>query len=124
MAIPLLIPYVKYVSELQANNSQLHMSNARLQATQGSGQAKERQTKGEMTIHCPCFPRLTRSEAHIVVLQGEIESVKDKIDELRRDMREVEAQKDSLKADLERLGVGVVLDSGIESSSKKRRRQG
>ncbi|PVH69321.1 hypothetical protein DL98DRAFT_176990 [Cadophora sp. DSE1049] len=115
---------IQYVGELQANTSQLHMSNARLQATQGSGQAKERQMEGEMTIHCPCFPRLTRSEAHIVVLQGEIESVKDKIDELRRDIREVEAQKDSLKADLERLGVGAVFDSGVESSSKKRRRQG
>ena len=39
-------------------------------------------------------------------------------------MREMEAQKDSLKADLERLGVGAVFDSGVESSSKKRRHQG
>ncbi|PVH79448.1 hypothetical protein DL98DRAFT_589316 [Cadophora sp. DSE1049] len=54
-----------------------------------------------------------------------------KIDDLRWDMREVEqsyknikAQKDSLKAELERLGVGAVLDSGVEGSSKKRHRQG
>jgi len=40
-----------------------------------------------------------------------------KIDEMRREMREVEAQKD-----LERLGAG--LDSGVESSGKKRRREG
>jgi len=39
-------------------------------------------------------------------------------------MRAAEAQKDNLKADLERLGVGTVLDPGVESSSKRRRRQG
>ncbi|KAH7374075.1 hypothetical protein BKA64DRAFT_256611 [Cadophora sp. MPI-SDFR-AT-0126] len=95
---------IQYVGELQTKNTQLHMRNARLQATQGSGQAKEHQI-----------------EAHIDVLQGEIESVKVKLDELRRDMREVEGQKDILKADLERLGVGAVLDSGVESSGKRRR---
>ncbi|KAL5313182.1 hypothetical protein ACEPPN_018915 [Leptodophora sp. 'Broadleaf-Isolate-01'] len=82
-------------------------SNAQLQATQGSGQAKEQQMK-----------------AHISVLQGEIELVKVKINELRRDMREVEAQKDSLKADIRRLGVRTVLDSSIENPSKKRYHQG
>ncbi|KAH7330028.1 hypothetical protein BKA65DRAFT_48649 [Rhexocercosporidium sp. MPI-PUGE-AT-0058] len=51
---------IQYVSELQANNSQLHMSNARLQATQGGGQARAQQM-----------------EAHIAVLQREIELVKD-----------------------------------------------
>ncbi|XMA13635.1 hypothetical protein WAI453_006426 [Rhynchosporium graminicola] len=98
---------IQYVGELQANNRQLHMSNARLQATQGSGQAKEQEMG-----------------AHIDVFQREIESVKVKIDEMRRDMREVEAQKDILKADLERLGVGAGLDSGVESSGKKRRHEG
>ena len=36
----------------------------------------------------------------------------------------MEAQKDSLKAGLERLGGGAVLDSGVESLGKKRQRQG
>ena len=67
---------LEYVGELQATNSQLHMSNARLQATQGSGQAREQQMEGKMTIHCPCAPGLTRSKAHMGVLQGEIELVK------------------------------------------------
>lgn len=39
-------------------------------------------------------------------------------------MREVEAQKDSLKADIRRLGVRTVLDSSIENPSKKRYHQG
>jgi len=101
----------QYVGELQANNSQLHMSNARLQATQGGGQARAQQM-----------------EAHIAVLQREIELVKDtnmklqlQIDHLRQDMRKMEAQEASLKAELERLGVRAVLDYGVESSSKKRR---
>ncbi|KAH9205176.1 hypothetical protein DL95DRAFT_492337 [Leptodontidium sp. 2 PMI_412] len=100
-------------------------------ATQGSGQAKEQQLQGKKTVLRPCVPGPTRSKAHIGVLREELELVKDakvklefRIDELRRDMREVEAQKDSLKADLERLGVGAVLDSGVESPSKKRPRQG
>ena len=67
---------LEYVGELQANNSQLHMSNARLQATQGGGQARAQQMEGEMTIHRLCVPRLTRSKAHIAVLQREIELVK------------------------------------------------
>jgi len=102
---------LEYVGELQANNSQLHMSNARLQATQGGGQARAQQM-----------------EAHIAVLQREIELVKDtnmklqlQIDHLRQDMRKMEAQEASLKAELERLGVRAVLDYGVESSSKKRR---
>ncbi|KAH7310346.1 hypothetical protein BKA65DRAFT_485024 [Rhexocercosporidium sp. MPI-PUGE-AT-0058] len=41
-----------------------------------------------------------------------------KINELRRDIREVEAQKDCLKADLERLGVRAVLDFNIKSRPK------
>jgi len=49
----------QYVGELQADNSQLHMSNARLRATQGGGQARAQQM-----------------EAHIAVLQREIELVK------------------------------------------------
>ncbi|KAH7363944.1 hypothetical protein BKA65DRAFT_545857 [Rhexocercosporidium sp. MPI-PUGE-AT-0058] len=114
---------IQYVGELQANNNQLQLSNARLQATQGSGQTKEQQMKGKLTIYCHCIPGLT-PKAHIDVLQGEIESVKVKIDKLRRDMREVEAQNDNLKADLERLGAGVDLDSSIEGLSKKRHRQG
>ena len=52
---------VEFVGELQANNSQLHMSNARLQATQGRGQAREQQLAG-----------LTGSKAHIGVLQREL----------------------------------------------------
>ena len=43
------------------------------------------------------------------------------IDYLRQDMRKMEAQEASLKAELERLGVRAVLDYGVESSSKKRR---
>jgi len=43
------------------------------------------------------------------------------IDHLRQDMRKMEAQEASLKAELERLGVRAVLDYGVESSSKKRR---
>ncbi|KAE8441389.1 hypothetical protein EG329_005016 [Mollisiaceae sp. DMI_Dod_QoI] len=119
---------IQYVGDLQANNSQLHMSNARLQATQGGGQARAQQMEGKMTIHRPCVPRLTRSKAHIAVLQKEIELVKDtnlklqlQIDHLRQDMRKMEAQEASLKAELERLGVRAVLDYGVESSSKKRR---
>jgi len=67
---------LEYVGELQANNSQLHMSNARLQATQEGGQARAQQMEGKMTIHRPCIPRLTRFKAHIAVLQREIELVK------------------------------------------------
>ncbi|PVH71038.1 hypothetical protein DL98DRAFT_540394 [Cadophora sp. DSE1049] len=118
----------QFVGELQANNSQLHMSNTRLQATQKIGQAKEQQLQGKMTIHRPWVPGLTRSKAHIGLLREELALVKDakmklefRIDELRRDAREVEAQKDSLEAELELPGVG---ESGVESSSKKRRRQG
>jgi len=44
---------LEYVGELQANNSQLHMSNARLQATQGGGQARAQQMECKMTIHRP-----------------------------------------------------------------------
>lgn len=51
-------------------------SNAQLQATQGSGQAKEQQMKGKITPSCPCVPGLIRFKAHISVLQGEIELVK------------------------------------------------
>ncbi|PVH68161.1 hypothetical protein DL98DRAFT_522916 [Cadophora sp. DSE1049] len=56
-----------------------------------------------------------------------------KIDELRLEMRELEksyknmkAQRDSLKAELEQLGFGVILDFSTEGSSKKgyRYRQG
>ncbi len=36
----------------------------------------------------------------------------------------IKAQKDSLKAELEQLGVGAGLDSGVEGSDKKRQRQG
>ncbi|KAH6699897.1 hypothetical protein BKA61DRAFT_681898 [Leptodontidium sp. MPI-SDFR-AT-0119] len=76
--------------------------------------------------------------ADIGVLQGEIELIKDakmklefKINELRREMREVEqsyknikAQRDSLKAELEQLGFRAILDFSIEGSSKKCCRQG
>jgi len=67
---------LEYVGELQSNNSQLHMSNARLQATQGGRQARAQQMEGKMTSHCPCTPRLTKSKAHIAVLQREVELVK------------------------------------------------
>ncbi|PVH74929.1 hypothetical protein DL98DRAFT_518967 [Cadophora sp. DSE1049] len=110
---------IQFTSELQVNSSQLHMSNARFQASQENGQAREQQM-----------------EAHIGILQGEIELVRDakmklefKIDELRREMRELEksyknikAQRDSLKAELEQLGFGVILDFSTEGSSKKRYR--
>ncbi|KAH6698997.1 hypothetical protein BKA61DRAFT_583034 [Leptodontidium sp. MPI-SDFR-AT-0119] len=52
--------------------------------------------------------------------KGELESVEVKIDELRRDIREVEAQNNSLKADLERLGVRAVLDSSNLATIKPR----
>merc|ERR1711964_562429 len=128
MAVSRLTSLLEFVSELQANNSQLHMSNTRLQATQKIGQAKEQQLQGKMTIHRPWVPGLTRSKAHIGLLREELALVKDakmklefRIDELRRDAREVEAQKDSLEAELELPGVG---ESGVESSCKKRRHQG
>lgn len=106
---------IQFVGELQANNSQLRMSHAQLQATQENRQAGERQT-----------------EARIDLLQREVELLKDakrelelKNDGLKRDISEVErsyadikAQKDSLKAEL---GLGATSDSGIEGSSKKRR---
>ncbi|PVH68032.1 hypothetical protein DL98DRAFT_522999 [Cadophora sp. DSE1049] len=54
-----------------------------------------------------------------------------KIDELRREMRELEksyknikAQRDSLKVELEQLGFGVILDFSTEGSSKKSYHQG
>jgi len=110
MAVSRLTSLLEFVGELQAN-SQLHMSNTRLQATQKIGQAKEQQL-----------------QAHIGLLREELALVKDakmklefRIDELRRDAREVEAQKDSLEAELELPGVG---ESGVESSCKKRRHQG
>ncbi|KAH6719527.1 hypothetical protein BKA61DRAFT_669855 [Leptodontidium sp. MPI-SDFR-AT-0119] len=129
---------IQFVSELQANNSQLHMSNARFQASQENGQAREQQMEGKMTIYRPLVPGLTKPKADIGVLQGEIELIKDakmklefKINELRREMREVEqsyknikAQRDSLKAELEQLGFGAILDFSTEGSSKKCCRQG
>jgi len=66
----------QFVGELQANNSQLHMSNTRLQATQKIGQAKEQQLQGKMTIHRPWVPGLTRSKAHIGLLREELALVK------------------------------------------------
>jgi len=92
------------------------MSNIQIQASQENGQAREQQIEG-----------------HIGVLQGEIELVKDakmqlqfKMDELRREMRELEqgyknikAQRDHLKAELEQLGFRVIFDISAEDSSKK-----
>ncbi|KAH7378959.1 hypothetical protein BKA64DRAFT_648384 [Cadophora sp. MPI-SDFR-AT-0126] len=128
---------IQFIRELQANNSQLHISNARFQASQENGQTREQEMEGKMTIYRPFVSGLTKPKAHIGVLQGEIELVKDakmglefKINELRREMREVEqsykniqAQRDSLKAELEQLGFRAILDFSTEGSSKKRNRQ-
>ena len=76
MAVSRLTSLLEFVGELQANNSQLHMSNTRLQATQKIGQAKEQQLQGKMTIHRPWVPGLTRSEAHIALLREELALVK------------------------------------------------
>jgi len=43
--------------------------------------------------------------------------------EVEKSHRNIKAQKDSLKAEFEQLGVGVISDSGVESSNKKRQRQ-
>ncbi|KAH6667185.1 hypothetical protein B0J14DRAFT_659159 [Halenospora varia] len=47
---------IQFVGELQANNSQLHMSYARLQAAQENLQARERHTEGKLTIYYTCVP--------------------------------------------------------------------
>lgn len=110
---------IQFISELQTNNSQLHMGSARLQATQENLQARARD-----------------AEARISSLQGENEFLKDakrklefKIEDLRRNIREVEqsyasikSQKDSLKAELEGFKLGATV-SDMESTSNKRSRQ-
>ncbi|KAH6668372.1 hypothetical protein B0J14DRAFT_161933 [Halenospora varia] len=111
---------IQFVGELQANNSQLHMSYARLQAAQENLQARERHT-----------------EARISSLQRENESLKDtkmklefQYHDIKRDIGEVErsyanikAQKDILKAELDRIKLGATSDSDMQGSSKKRSRQ-
>jgi hypothetical protein len=49
-------PILEFVGELQANNNQLHISYAQLQATQENWQAREQQTEGKLTIYCPYVP--------------------------------------------------------------------
>jgi hypothetical protein len=56
LVIPGSPPILEFVGELQANNNQLHMSYARLQATQKTRQAREQQTEGRLTIYCTCVP--------------------------------------------------------------------
>jgi hypothetical protein len=47
LVIPGSPPILEFVGELQAKNNQLHMSYARLQATQENRQAREQQTEGK-----------------------------------------------------------------------------
>jgi hypothetical protein len=56
LVIPGSPPILEFVGGLQANNNQLHMSYAQLQATQKTQQAREQQTEGRLTIYCPCVP--------------------------------------------------------------------
>jgi hypothetical protein len=55
LVIPALTLILEFVGELQAKNSQLHMSYAMRQATQENLQAGDRQMEGKSNICCPCI---------------------------------------------------------------------
>jgi hypothetical protein len=110
---------IQFVGELQAKNSQLHMSHAMRQATQENLQAGDLQMEARISS-------LQRENDLVKDAQRKLES---KYDGLVRGIREVErslentkAQTDSLRAVLDELKLGATSDSGTERSSKKRRR--
>ncbi|KAH6670191.1 hypothetical protein B0J14DRAFT_114231 [Halenospora varia] len=107
---------IQFVGELQANNSQLHMSYARLQAAQENLQARERHIEARISS-------LQRKNESLkdtnMKLEFQYHDIKRDISEVERSYANIKAQKDILMAELDEIKLGATSDS----ASKKRSRQ-